>query len=324
MAVVLAYSEGAAQVPAVLAAVADSGIATALVLSMAVPAGLSRQLQSCALELSNCRIEIIEVAHNAGSAGGYGLAIEAALELDPTPLALLLLDDDILISRPGLESMLGRLESLDSDAPFAVVGRRFAREYEPLSREQASRRIARGDFLGFDLIDRLRRRRTSRNVICSDEHLAWAPYGGTLLPVETARLLGRPREEFFLYGDDLEFTSRIVRMGGELVLVEDAGLVDIRESGLAHSTSTGFLRRLMVDTPPDRRDLWVRNEAWRLASALGLHPRLLLNVASLLLTLVGWTTAHPRQWRALVSVTQATIRGLVAGIQESRRQPVSS
>lgn len=57
-----------------------------------------------------------------------------------------------------------------------------------------------------------------------------APYGGLLLSKETIEQIGFPLEDFYLYGDDFEYTYRITARGGCICLVKESIVNDVDTS----------------------------------------------------------------------------------------------
>ena len=57
-----------------------------------------------------------------------------------------------------------------------------------------------------------------------------APYSGFLFHRDLIRAIGLPNTDFVLYGDDTEFTYRITRKDGRIILVTNALLDDLESS----------------------------------------------------------------------------------------------
>jgi GT2 family glycosyltransferase len=93
--------------------------------------------------------------------------------------------------------------------------------------------------------------------------IPWAPYGGLFLHRRMLETIGYPDESLRLYGDDTEFTNRIVRRGGHLFLVPRSRIVDIEPSWSDGSRPQRFyIARLLTGGSPRRLYLSIRNDVF--------------------------------------------------------------
>lgn len=128
------------------------------------------------LVVKSCRPPVIYVRllENEGSAGGYHEGIRTAMR---TADLIWTLDDDVRLDSRSLEFLLRGFRGL-----------------------QNSRRVGA--------------------VRCVGEHhasvvptaLEFVPWRGTLFPVEAIRAAGLPKKEYFLYGEDLEYSIRLRKL----------------------------------------------------------------------------------------------------------------
>lgn len=175
----------------------------------------------------------IDVGYNSGSAGGFYAGIEAALALHPD--YVLLLDDDNVVGPNYVKTLLGVLPDEHMKALTALIG--YREEHGGRAADLAAKgqyRHLKNSFMSFHLAD-LRQKISLRldNIqalpVVGERVTAilTAPYGGLLLPSPLVERIGLPNRAFFLYQDDTEFTLRIERFGGRLLMVRNATVEDI-------------------------------------------------------------------------------------------------
>lgn len=184
-------------------------------------------------------VKLHRMPRNEGSAPAFAAAIELARGLGTG--SVWLLDDDNLPVPGALDALRARDESLFARgvALRAVAPTRAASfdtaDIEAAIRQGASREAVREDrsFGGVDLgvfvrrgLERLGLRRPRPAPVA--RAMPSAPYGGLLLGVDVIDAIGLPDSEFVLYGDDLEYTSRIIALGGRIEQCDAAVVVDPR------------------------------------------------------------------------------------------------
>lgn len=183
-------------------------------------------------------ITLCRRARNDGSASAFSAALAEARRAG-ADLVWLLDDDNLPV--PGSLTALRRREQALRDAGRSVCAvaptRSATAEPDVVARaiaDDSAREPVRDAvaFAGVDtrvfvrrLLERtgLRRPRPARS-----SSLQSAPYGGLLIGSDVVQAIGAPDESFVLYGDDLEYTSRIPAAGGRLELVPEAVVVDPR------------------------------------------------------------------------------------------------
>lgn len=186
------------------------------------------------------KIDVVSLKANTGSANGFKTGIEHALRRDAK--LLLLLDDD---NRP-LPGALSTLRSayedlLETSDPglFALVAFRPDHQPDIAAGVPQKRCYPRSEsFFGFHVADipyKLWRRmpwgrpqqKSAPPKLISIPH---APYSGLMFHRNLIGEIGLPNSDFVLYADDTEFTSRIVRQGGDIFLVTTSKLEDMEAS----------------------------------------------------------------------------------------------
>jgi GT2 family glycosyltransferase len=163
----------------------------------------------------------VRLPHNTGSAGGYAEGLRLALERGCD--LVWTLDDDVRIEPGSLEGAIRTLES-----------------FPPQERVCAVRSVGVG------------------HPAASPTPLAIAPWRGTLLTAEAIRRAGPPERGFFLYGEDLEYSLRLARLGYKFYWAPASRCVENRIDG---KTELRFLgRSARVYFEPRRLYYAFRNE----------------------------------------------------------------
>ncbi|MBB6186543.1 glycosyltransferase [Rhodanobacter sp. MP7CTX1] len=173
----------------------------------------------------------------AGFAGGIGAAMQAGAEM------IWLLDDDNRPLTGALHALLEVYAVLlahgGTKQDTAVLA--FRPEHQAdvaMGVPQARINPRRSSFLGFHVLDipyKLWRRTPwgkpqARHGLPAMVKLDIAPYSGLLLHREAVEAIGLPRTDFVLYADDSEWSFRITRRGGRIVLVTTAHIEDLESS----------------------------------------------------------------------------------------------
>jgi len=204
-------------------------------------------------------------ADNLGSAGGYAEACKLCLD-QPDCRWIWLLDDDNLPDTDALAVLLSRIEQAPSGSkPVALACFRPALPELGVPDIRLWRTPPhRGGCAGFhlrNLLDDLRQRPPLPDA--GDEvPVFWSVYGGLLVPREILEACGRPREDFFLYCDDLEWTSRISSAGFEIHLLRRAIVHDLQPPWNASGTYASNLARRICELPAMRVYYEMRNRNW--------------------------------------------------------------
>ncbi|MGO8961979.1 MAG: glycosyltransferase [Streptosporangiaceae bacterium] len=234
-------------------------------------------------------VQLAELAANYGGAGGfaYGMAIALAAGAD----LIWAMDDDTVPAPSALQALLAARGSYPGRPPALVASRVTWTDGQdhpmntPRARPFASR--AERDAAG----------------ACGCIPIRSASFVSVLVDAATCRRRGLPQADYFLWNDDFEFTTRLLR--GNTGLLCPASIV-------VHKTKT--FGSTDVD-PGDRFFYEVRNKIWTLRTrSLAPAERVLYGGA----TLRRWarTYLNSRDRRALRS---ALARGIAAGVRSSPR-----
>lgn len=312
------YGSRHASCLAVVARMLDAGVAPVVIVDNGSSPESAAALDAA---LADGRIRLHRRPRNEGSAPAFGAAIARARDLGTDYVWLL--DDDNLPEPGALDRLLAadralrsaghdptavaplRVPDGDPDTIAEVVAVERTRESP---RETVSFAGVEAGLFARRLLERVGVRHAPRRPAGTD--LAYAPYGGLLVRAEVLHLLGLPRADFVLYGDDLEYTSRIRIGGGRLALVPDAVVVDPRGG---RWMPPGFeVRAMFLSTNPALLYYFLRNRVHR---ELGTGRRWTVprvaNGALFLALCLGCAVAT-RRWRPMRVILRA-VRDARAG-----------
>jgi GT2 family glycosyltransferase len=185
-------------------------------------------------------VEYVVNAENLGSSGGFAEAVGRAREAESDWLWLM--DDDSRPTPSVLETLLSSAPAADT----AVVALCPKVEYASGGIDANQR----GDFRG-----RLRPLAESEYRPGNHRELGFMSFVGTLVRTSAARATDPPKAEFFVWGDDVEYSFRL-RRHGRIVLVPEALMVHDRVSQSYMNGRARFWNRVLpisfFPTPLDR------------------------------------------------------------------------
>ena len=190
-------------------------------------------------------LKAIYLNENIGSAGGYFAGLQEFYRMDDYDFVWLL-DDDNVPEKNALDIIKKfwlNLNSKDKEDNIALLSYRNDRNiyYEAVLKNNPDMVIGqKNGFLGFDLRTYLIRKRNklfniqSSDRLHMDENIEYGKvsasyYGGLFFHKKLLEGIGYPNPDFFVYMDDIEFTSRINKTGGVLYVLFKSRINDIDE-----------------------------------------------------------------------------------------------
>lgn len=181
------------------------------------------------------RVSVLRFPENLGSAEGFKAGIERAASLDGVHF-ISLLDDDNLVSDNYFDKLVELHRELGGGDKLAFSAVRTDREqYKQLLSDSKKELHIPDSFMGFSVpallkrkFNRLLARKTPRQV--RYRAIDRAPYGGLFATIGAIRSAGLPRADFLLYGDDHEYTRRLVELGVQINLTDYVWITDIDKS----------------------------------------------------------------------------------------------
>jgi len=253
----------------VLHAAKSQGIDRAIV----VENGTSEPIEELARESFGAFVDVVRLERNTGSAGGFKTGMRYALEHGAE--FILLLDDDNQM-QPGcltaLVAMYRRHSHIVPHYKLAVLAYRADRQADVAAKVPANgMEDDRAAFFGFNLRDLpfklFRRTRWGRNwiarrAIAESVLVATAPYSGMYFHRSMLEFIGLPDERFLLYADDTDFSFRLTRAAGRIVLASDARLTDLDASWNVRSRFGNTFDALLMGDGDVRAYYSTRNNAY--------------------------------------------------------------
>ena len=223
---------------------------------------------------------VVIMGRNTGSAGGFKMGMQKALDLGAD--FVMLLDDDNEM-QPGCLASLAAAHRESAGAVslsnLAVLAYRSDRQTDVAANVPASGMEGnRAAFFGFHLLDVpfkiFRRTPMGRRWIAARPMLprvvvAIAPYSGMYFHRSVLEVHGLPDERFFLYADDTDFSYRLTQAGGEIVLATQAKLVDLEISWNVKARFSNTFDALLLGDGDFRAFYSTRNNAYFERQAAG-------------------------------------------------------
>jgi rhamnopyranosyl-N-acetylglucosaminyl-diphospho-decaprenol beta-1,3/1,4-galactofuranosyltransferase len=240
-----------------------------------------RVLERLADELST-PLHVLRLDSNTGGAGGFSAGLTAALETDAD--LFWLMDDDGQPSPDCLATLLPHAGRYDFLGPVVVAEDDPRRLCFPI-------RLPGTATVVHDLgqVERVAVEGVVEEVVI--------PFNGVLLSRDLVARIGRPREEFFIWGDDVEYLWRARRAGARVATIVASVFLHPATDDLG--TPMMFGRTTYNHTPSDLKHYcMVRNNVTNLRDYVGR-----LGVAAFLVkTLWFYVLTRPRRDRLRLSL----------------------
>jgi rhamnopyranosyl-N-acetylglucosaminyl-diphospho-decaprenol beta-1,3/1,4-galactofuranosyltransferase len=230
--------------------------------------------------------DIVRLERNTGGAGGFTVGMHRAMTAHAADV-IWVMDDDTVPSATALEHLIRAFER-PGGAPVLVCSRVLWKDGtdHPMNTPR---------------VDPFSSRRVRERL--ADEHLVpirSASFVSLAVTAERVREVGLPVADYFLWNDDFEFSTRVLR---------GARGVAALDSVVSHLTQK---RGSTDDDPGERFYFEVRNKIWmfRLSTSLSVREKLVYGASSLM------------RWGRTFTKSQARgvlVRGLRRGIRDGFR-----
>jgi len=232
------------------------------------------------------------LGHNTGGAGGFACGIALALA-DGADL-IWLMDDDTVPEPAALAALLAARHRQPGRPPAVVASRVVWTDgrAHPMNTPRAKPFASKAELAA------------AAAAVDGGLPIRSASFVSILVDAEACRARGLPQADYFLWNDDFEFTTRLLRGG--------AGLL-CPASVVVHKTKTFG----STDIDPGQRFFYeVRNKIWTLRSGTALAPaeRLLYTGA----TLRRWARTYARS-SDRKTLRSCLLRGIAAGVRTRPR-----
>lgn len=235
-------------------------------------------------------VDLVRLRANTGGAGGFAAGLRRAL--DDGADAVWLMDDDTVPDPGALDELLAARQQYPGAAPAVVASRVVWTD----GRDHPMNTPRRKPFV--------RRTELARADSIGCVPIRSASFVSVLIDAAHARRLGGPVADYFLWNDDFEYTTRLLR--------HTPGLL-CRTSTVVHKTKTFG----GTDADPGERFFYeVRNKVWTLTRSGCLSPfeRVLYAGATLRRWVKTFTRSRDRR-----TLARGLRRGLVAGLRHGPR-----
>jgi GT2 family glycosyltransferase len=235
--------------------------------------GAPWDVAAMAATVDSVHIEVFHLGKNMGSAGGFakGISVAHAQEAE----LIWLLDDDSLPQENCLEILLDAYKTaiarVSSDR-LAVVAFRPDHNTDVIQGINPRTWYSRpSSFLGFHVLDIPLKfwQRTSigrprpLNDLPLAIHRETAPYSGMLSDRTLIDSIGLPKTDLVLYADDIELTWRLTRMGGVILLIPKARMIDMEGTwNVKHTSKQNSFMVWLQDGGDFRAYYSARNLTW--------------------------------------------------------------
>lgn len=277
----------------------------------------------------DARVFISEPAPNRGSAVGFGDGIQIALKQGAEYLWLL--DDDNWVHPNALYELTRRAQLLPAGSALCSLRTSDVLQYRVAQGEPANAVYPQpGDFFGIDLTRRFLyrgNRRQWRGLAgkrAEQLHLGlsvpFAPYGGFFAHSSTFEKIGLPDREFYLYEDDTDYTERLTREGGRILLVASS-IIDDGDGKWIDGEERSGISRLLMASDVRRLRFATRNRArvdFERARRFGRSGRVRMNFI-VFSSAVLWRGLTLRRFGRGVTIVECLLKGLRLAIESGRR-----
>lgn len=223
--------------------------------------GSKEDIENLCKTFNSDKIFVISTEKNLGSAGGFKLGIEAAYKRNKGEL-IFLLDDDNVVEKDCLECLIETYKKLGSTPNNCLKAYKYNNKSDILLAEKGYLYFDNEDsFFNFNLIDRLfllRNIKTIRheNII----PVRGVAYSGFLFHRMWIQKIGLPDENMILYGDDTEYTLRLINNGGGIYLCINCKIRDLEMSW--HHQNFKSVPFFSINSDFIRSSYGIRNRAY--------------------------------------------------------------
>ena len=227
-------------------------------------------------------VTVVELGRNTGGAGGFHAGLAAALERGAD--LVWMMDDDGTPASDCLELLLPHMADHDFVGPAVVAEQDESRLCFPIRQPGRTRVVHRMADVEAAAVDGL-----VADVVI--------PFNGVLVTRELVERIGLVREEFFIWGDDVEYLWRARRAGARIATVVAARFRHPATDDLG--TPLMFGRTTYNHSPSDLKHYCMcRNNVANLKEYVGVHGVL----AFLAKTLWFYTFTRPNPSRLRMSL----------------------
>jgi GT2 family glycosyltransferase len=206
------------------------------------------------------KLEVISLAENTGSAGGFKKGLLAA-EAWPDCDFIWLLDDDNLPDFDALKQLLLAYQRLNENCCLVSL-RKNRILYRKIFNESDVKRKFNpyNSFINYSLFHWFRKKFLYGRKKGTLIPIPYAPYGGMFFHKQLLQSIGYPMDEMYLYRDDHEYSHRIVKAGLKIYLNRESTIEDMEVSWHGRRKYRFFSRFMIaVDGEETKAYFLIRN-----------------------------------------------------------------
>jgi GT2 family glycosyltransferase len=221
------------------------------------------------------RVKVVPMGRNTGSAQGFAEGLKTAYADDAE--FIFILDDDNILDKGTLAILKNAwfnscISTNKSD--LVLLGLRLE-QLGDISQGISLKHVSqhKDTFLGFHVADiplKLLRhtpwlwhsKKTQNKILPAQVDMAVAPYSGMFFHRSLLAKHGYPDLQFVLYADDSEFSNRVIRDGGRIVLMTNARVIDIEPSWMTRNQFRTTFEGLLLGDGDSRAYYSVRNQLY--------------------------------------------------------------
>lgn len=268
-------------------------------------------------------VDIVPMGRNTGSAPAYAAGMRRAVELHARWIWLL--DDDNRPSAGSLSILCRAYADLPAQGAPSLLALAALRPQGQAGVPPSRWAPRHSAFCGFHFLDLPRKlhkrvRRSPGPALPAPSvpvPIEVSPYGGMFFPATLPGIVGLPDSEFVLYCDDYEWSSRITRAGGRILVVPRASVEDL---GATWGSAKGDHVRSLLDAESDSLAYYaMRNEAY-FFSTRWRRSRLQYLMNACMFHALLWVLSRPRSRRARYALLTRALREGHAGSLGPRRE----
>jgi len=219
--------------------------------------------------LSDNRIQLLSLRRNVGGAGGFYMGMKTATQTDDACKYLWIMDDDAIPERDALEELIHAADRLGGNTGSLVAESTVSSKVQEagggVTQDSSAAKPAHAfSFLASSVhgingepmnVPNLMTRKSGNGYKDWYRHLGDgmveirdATFVSLLIPTDAVRTCGLPCKEYFIWGDDSEYTMRLIRHYGKAYMVGASRICHKREGAVGLD--------IRLETSPDRIRLY--------------------------------------------------------------------
>ncbi len=237
------------------------------------------------------QVEVLRVTKNVGGAGGFHLGMKAALARECAWLWLM--DDDTIVTPHALEELFSGRSRFPSPARPSLLASKVLWTDGSLH------------FMNPSLIKLPDLEALYASVECGTLSIRSTTFVSCLIQRELVTRYGLPIADYFIWGDDTEYTARVLR--------DNLGVM-VPTSIAVHKTAR---KHTALDAPPERYYYHIRNMLWMITRSAAWTGKERLRLA---VTLAAWIGRYFRRQGFALAGLRAVAAGIGAGLFSSPRE----